>query len=129
MKREPDFFLSAAAEVRGDLAVPRACWTKDRLRDNLRNELLLVEVEPPIIGQEYGLGGKDIAEVVLSSRYQGSSLFPVSEWPCDVYVSRILHDAGVDTSLLTKDQLELVVWGRIYRTLAEANAEAKKFEG
>jgi hypothetical protein len=126
MKGSPDFFLSAAAEVRGDLAVPRACWAKGRLRDNLRDDYMLVEVEPPVIGQEYGLGSNDIATVMISSRYQGSSLFPVSEWPCDVYVARILDDAIVKTSVFTKGQVELLVWGRIYRTLAEADADVKK---
>jgi hypothetical protein len=126
MKSSPDFFLSATAEVRGDLAVPRSCWAKGRLKDDLRDDYMLVEVEPPVIGQEYGLVSTNIGEVLILSRHQGSSLFPVSEWPCDVYVARKLDDAIAETSVIAKGQVELIVWGRIYRTLAEANAEARR---
>jgi hypothetical protein len=129
MKSKPDFFLTAVGEVQGDLAVPRACRTKGRLRDNVRDDYMLVEVEPAIIGQEYGLGRKDITEVLLSSRYQGFSLFPITEWPCDVYIARILDDAVIATSVITANQVEVIAWGRIYRALPEADAEVKKFEG
>lgn len=128
MESEADFFLCAVAEVRGDLAIPRACWAKGRLRDNLRDDYMLIQVEPSIIGQEYGLGSKNIANVVISARYQSSSLFPVSEWPCDVYVARILDETIIKTSVIEEGEIELIAWGRIYRTLAEADAEVKKFE-
>jgi len=124
MEHQADFFLSAAAEVSGDMAIPRACWAKVRLRNSRRDDYLLVEVEPPIIGQPYGLGARTL-QMIISSRYRGFSLFPVSDWPCDVYVSRILDDRVVNTSVVEEDQIELMAWGRIYRTLAEANAEAK----
>jgi len=125
MEHQADFFLSAAAEVSGDMAIPRACWAKGRLRNSRRDDYLLVEVEPPIIGQPYGLGARTL-QMIISSRYRGFSLFPVSDWPCDVYVSRILDDRVVNTSVVEEDQIELMAWGRIYRTLAEANAEAKR---
>jgi len=126
MEHQADFFLSAAAEASGDMAIPRACWAKGRLRNSRRDDYMLVEVEPPIIGQAYGLGGQDITEVIISSRHRSFSLFPVSDWPCDVYVSRILDDRVVNTSVVEEGQIELMAWGRIYRTLAEANAEAKR---
>jgi hypothetical protein len=56
IQREPDFFLAAVVETDGDLANPRACWSKARLRNTHRDDYMLIEIEPPIIGQAYGSG-------------------------------------------------------------------------
>ncbi len=91
MEMKSDFFLSAAGESEG-LASPRACWEKARLKDQVRDDHMLVEIEPPLIGQGYGLGGQDITSLILSARHEGFPLFPVKEWPCHVYIARILDD-------------------------------------
>jgi hypothetical protein len=122
MKAMPDFFLSTAGENEG-LTTPRACWQKARLKDPARDDHMLVEIEPPVIGQNYGLGSQDITNLILSSRYEGFSLFPVKEWPCHVYVSRILDATVIRTLAFTRDQIEIIAWGRIFRTLDEANAD------
>jgi len=127
MEKEPDFYLSAAGENE-ELASPRACWVKDRLKDQVRDDHMLVEIEPPLTGQRYGLGGNDISSLILSARYQGTSLFPISEWPCHVYVSRILDEAVTEMLSITPGQVEIIAWGMIFRTLDEANAHAKKFQ-
>jgi hypothetical protein len=127
METEPDFFLSAAGENEG-LASPRACWEKARLKDQVRDDHMLIEIEPPVIGQNYGLGGKDITNLILSARHEGDSLFPVGEWPCHVYIARILDDAITKTLTFTRGQVEIIAWGMIFRTLDEANAHAKKFQ-
>jgi hypothetical protein len=124
--REPDFFLTAAGEVMGDLATVRACLAEARLRDAIRDDHMLVEIDPPLIGQAYGLGGQDIAYLILSARFQGSTLFPVKEWPCHVFISRIL-DSNIMTSLVfAKEQVEIVGWGMIFPTLEDANAQSKE---
>ena len=127
METKPDFFLSAAGENEG-LATPRACWEKARLKDPVRDDHMLVEIEPPVIGQNYGLGGEDISNLILSTRHEGFSLFPVKEWPCHVYIARILDDAITQTLTFTRDQVEIIAWGIIFRTFDEANAHAKKFQ-
>jgi hypothetical protein len=126
MENEPDFFLSAAGENE-ELASPRACWVKDRLKDRVRDDHMLVEIAPPLTGQRYGLGGNDIANLILSARYEGSSLFPINEWPCHVYIARILDETITKTLSITTDQVEIIAWGMIFRTLDEANAHAEKF--
>jgi hypothetical protein len=120
MKEKSDFFLSAAGEMRGDLAITRACRVKGRLNDDVRNDYMLIEVEPPVIGEKYGLGAEDLTELIISSRLQGYSLFPVSEWPCQVYVARILDKAIIQTRMFNRDQVELIAWATIFRTLDEA---------
>ena len=127
MKDKPDFFLSAAGEMRGDLGLPRACWVKHRLKDQVRDDHLLIEVDPPVIGQKYCLGNEDITELIISARLQGFSLSPVSHWPCPVYISRILDETIEKTLVFIKDQIEIIGWGMIFRTLEEAIAHANQF--
>ena len=127
MKQEPEFFLSAAGENEG-LASPRACWEQGRLKDQVRDDHMLIEIEPSLIGQNYGLGGKDITNLILSVRHEGFSLFPVKEWPCHVYVARILDDAITKTLTFGRDQVEIIAWGMIFRTFDEADAHAREFQ-
>jgi hypothetical protein len=123
----PDFFLSSAGEYR-PLSQPRACWTKARLRDPVRDDYMLVEIEPVLLGQPFGLGGKDISRLILSTRHQGYTLYPVTEWPSHVYVARILDETVLQTLSFTKVQVELIAWALIFRTVEEAEAHAKKLD-
>ena len=125
MRTKPDFFLSVGREVTGDLATPRACWTRGRLRDQVRDDHMLVEIEPPLIGQTYGLGGREISSLIISSRYEGTTLFPVKEWPCHVYVARILDEGILKTLTFTRDQVEVIAWGMIFPTIEEPNSHEK----
>jgi hypothetical protein len=115
-KKEPDFFLSAKDETTADLANVRSCRSVRRLSDSIRDDYMLIEVEPPVIGQKYGLGAKDISHLIISTRHSGSSLFPINEWPCDVYIARILDDSVIEQSSFKKEQVELIGWGIIYQT-------------
>ena len=121
----PDFFLSAAGEYK-PLSQPRACWTKARLRDPVRDDYMLIEIDPVLIGQPFGLGDKDVSRLILSSRHQGYTLYPVTEWPSHVYVTRILDEAVLQTLSFSKGQVELIAWAMIFRTMEEAEAHARK---
>jgi hypothetical protein len=84
---------------------------------------LLVSVEPPVIGQSFGLGGEDIGELVLSPRYQGDSLFPIGSYPVSVSVYRLVNsEESRPRTALTPADVELVAWGEIYETAEEASA-------
>jgi hypothetical protein len=122
VKNRPDFFLTAAGEVKGDLSTTRACWTKGRLRDEIRDDHMLIAIEPPLIGQTYGLGGQDIANLIISSRLQDFSLFPIKEWPCHVYITRILDESITKTAIFTRRQVEVIAWGMLFPTLNEATS-------
>jgi hypothetical protein len=115
MKAKPDFFLSTWGE--NEACVPtRACWAKARLSDKRRDDYMLVEIDPPVLGQRYALGGDDISALILSSRLQGFTLFPVNEWPCPVYVARIVDNNILRTLTFEVGQVELIAWGMIFRT-------------
>ena len=123
----PDFFLSAAGESRGDLARVRGCWKIARIKEkDGRDDYLLVKVEPVIIGQPYGLGSDDLSELLLSTRLNGHSLFPVKEWPCHVYITRLLDHRGLENQAFDSGQVEMIGWGTIFRDEEEARRNADR---
>jgi hypothetical protein len=126
MKQPPDFFMSAAGEYE-PLAAPRACWQKARLRDEARDDYMLIEIEPALDGQRFGLGGTDVTSLIISSRHRGQTLYPISEWPSFVYVARVLDDAILRSFTFTRDQVELIAWGTLFRTLEQASDHAARF--
>lgn len=126
-QEKPDFYLSAAGEMRGDLGVPRACRKNGRLKDKIRDDHMWVYVDPPINGQEYGRGGNNIIDLILSARFNGTTLFPIRQWPCDVYISRILDQSITKTQEFTAEQVQLIGWGRIFPSLESAKEETANF--
>ncbi len=126
MERAPDFFMSTAGEYR-PLAAPRACWERARLRDAVRDDYMVIEIEPALEGQRFGLGATDITQLILAPRGLRQTLFPVSEWPSSVYVLRAVDDTVFDTGMFTREQVELIAWGTLFRTREEASDLARRF--
>jgi hypothetical protein len=67
MDRSPDFFMSTAGEHQ-PLAAPRACWKIARLRDKVRDDYMLIAIEPVLDGQRFGLGATEIKQLVIYAR-------------------------------------------------------------
>ena len=115
MSRAPDFFLTSGGEL--DLLVePRACWSVDRLRDSRRDDYMLVEIQPSLIGQCFGLGARDISQLILSSRIEGDTLFPITRWPLCVYAARIVDDSILETRVFRPEQVEYITKAYLYPT-------------
>jgi hypothetical protein len=127
MDRAPDFFMSTAGEYE-PLAAPRACWEKARLRDVVRDDHMLIDIEPVLDGQRFGLGATDITQLIISARHRGHTLYPVSEWPFFVYVARVVDNAVLESRVFTREQVELIAWGTLFRTREEALDHAKRYQ-
>jgi hypothetical protein len=127
MEEAADFFLSCAGEYK-PLTAPRACWTKARLRNEIRDDYMLIEIKPPLIGQPFGHADKDITQLIISTRFQGDTLYPISQWPLSVYVSRILDETILRRLSFKKNQVELIAWGMIFKTLEAAMTNVSKVE-
>jgi len=125
MEKSPDFFLSSSGEYKL-LSEPCACWEKARLRDDVRDDYMLIEIEPPLIGQGFGLGGNNITQLIISTRHQGYTLYPITEWPSHVYVTRILDEAVLQTLSFAKIQVEVIAWAMIFPTLEAATDHVRK---
>lgn len=115
----PDFFL-ASSEGYG-LERPRCCYRLRRIAGRSGDDYLLVTVDPPIVGQRYGLGSEDIDRVVLATRHEEASLFPISSWPVFVHLARLMREPA-EGDTLTIDDLEEIGWAEIYRTEKDAQA-------
>jgi hypothetical protein len=91
-----------------------------RLRDEVRDDYMLIAIEPPLEGQRFGMGATEIKNLIICTRVQGQTLFPISEWPAFVYVARALDDAVLTSQAFTREQVELIAWGALFRTRDEA---------
>jgi hypothetical protein len=118
----PDFYLASREGY--DMVKPRRCWRVKRLTTDLRNDLLLVRIDPPLIGQNYGLGSKDIEQVLVATRHQSASLFPVKEWPVFVHVARPLIDNPQNRDNLKDAEFESIAWAELYRSEQEVRTKS-----
>lgn len=114
----PDFFLASSEGY--DMETPRACWRLRRLASDVRNDLLLIRIDPPVIGQRFGLGNQDIDRVIVATRHQGASLFPISEWPLYVHVARLLAPLPDNQTQVPSTALQSIAWAELYPTLDAA---------
>jgi hypothetical protein len=121
----PDFYLSTTGESNA-LATPRACWTRARLISPVRDDNMLVAIDPPLAGQPYGLSSHDITQLVLAP-FDELSIFPVTRWPCPVYVARLLDDTVIKKGAFTAEQVQLIARGVLFRTREEATGQAARF--
>lgn len=121
MKR-PDFYL-ASSEGYG-LEEPRRCWRVRRAATDTRDDLLLVKIDPPLLGQKYGQGNRDIDLVWMATRHQGASLFPVNEWPVFVHVIRPLIADPEHRDTLRKDEYESIAWAELYPSEQDARLKS-----
>jgi len=119
MDETADFYLTTAGEFE-PLREPRACTTVGRVRDSRRDDYMLVEIDPPLPGQQFGLGEKDISLLILSTRHVGHTLFPIAEWPCYIYVARILDEAVLTSGSFSANQVDLIAKGTLYRSAEDA---------
>ncbi len=116
--KNPDFYLASTEGY--DLEEPREGKCLKRLSFEHRDDLMLVRIEPPLIGQRFGLGSQDIDTVIIGTRHKGESLFPIVRWPVYVHVARPLVADVQERSSLRDSEFETIAWAEIYPTLEAA---------
>ena len=117
--QSPDFYLGST-EHGGDLAVPRSCRVRGRPVGPYGAEYLLIDVLPPLIGQNYGLGGEDISVLIISPHFESESFSAFTTRPVSVYIYRILDWKLLATMKFNTADVEMMGWGEIYPTLEAA---------
>lgn len=118
---EPDFFLASCESHQ--LENPRRCKVIRSVKTQSRDDLQLIQVDPPIVGQNYGLGACDIDIVLIAARYREDSVLTVEKWPVFVHVARLLVDAEA-CDVLGEEDYESIAWAELYET--ENDAKIKK---
>lgn len=123
--KPPDFYLTTAGEY-VPLWKPRLCWNKARVKGESRNDYMLIEIDPPFSDERYGDGAEGVNHLLLSTKHAGHTLYPITEWPSHVYVTRILEPEVLSSLSFKKNQVKLIAWGLLYPTIQEAKAVANK---
>jgi hypothetical protein len=85
------------------------------MSSELRDDLALVEVEPPLPRQVYDTT-QEISWLILASRLKGTTLFPVSEWPLSVYICRLKGESEPGSEAIIAEDLAILDWGEIQQT-------------
>ncbi|HID08477.1 MAG TPA: hypothetical protein EYP10_15175 [Armatimonadetes bacterium] len=114
----PDFYLTSSEGY--GLEEVRACYKERRFLNGHPDGYLLCEVDPPILGQPYGLGGQDIHRVVLASRHAGHSVFTINDWPTYVHVARLTRVVSGDEFIIAENDIESIGWAEIYESSVSA---------
>jgi hypothetical protein len=115
---KPDFYLSSH-DIEPPLS-PRRCYAIKRLRGKVRDDYLLIRIDPPLIGQPYGMGGRDIDQVIVATRHEGASLFPIRDWPVFVHVARPLIEHPEQRDHVAFYEMQNIIWGELYKTQQDA---------
>jgi hypothetical protein len=113
MNTNTEFYLASSEGY--ELSDPRRCRPLKRMQLGQRDDCMLVSIDPPIIGQRFGLGERNIDTVVIAARHVGDSLFPVGRWPVYVHVARLLVPYN-GQSVLKLGDVESIAWAELYQS-------------
>ncbi len=86
-------------------------------------ECALVEVDPPVIGQTFGLG-KDLVNLILTPRWKGITLQQTIDHMIPVLIYRILTPTATTQTIIHPSDIKLSAWGEVYPTLEAAEHAA-----
>ena len=100
---------------------PRACVVLKWFEGDHRDGFLLVSIDPPLIGQQFGLGDRDVEELVLAAKHQGYSLNPITEWPTYVHVALLADDEAAKSNSLSASDVTVIDWGAIYEGIDDVS--------
>ncbi len=109
-----DFYLASTESYALD--EPRRCWRIKRLRGDMRDDYLLVRIDPPLGGSAFGLDLGDINQVIVATRLEGFSLFPIAKWPVPVHVAAVLIDEPEKREVIQMNELYSLAWGELYES-------------
>ncbi len=124
-KGSPDFYLGSS-EHRGDWAKVRASRVIGCVRMPDGTEGVLVEVDPPVIGQPFGLGDKDISILLLAPRHKGAMLDRTAVQPQAVLIYRLLTPEVAQRDVVRDSEVKLSAWGEVYSTREGADSAARR---
>jgi hypothetical protein len=118
---EPQFWLTSGEEV--FWSEPRACRVLGVTSvDTPPREVLVIAIEPPAIGQAFGLGGEDVEVLAVSPAHTGKRLMPRPELPMDVHLLLLDKPWDGNADGLTREDIRLVSRGRLVAEREQAEA-------
>ena len=112
------YYLSSLDSVKFEPT--RKCEFLSRLQLTTGKGCVLVRVTPPISLQDYNLTD-DIDTLVLVSRHAGQDISAIQTFPFFVFIARPLLDSIQNREMISKDDLQILAWGELYRTRQDAD--------
>ena len=109
----PDFYLFSSEGYKLN-DVFRACFKRKKLLGPHPDGYLLCDIDPPLIGQPFGLGSQDINKLILSVRHKGLSLHSIAKWPVYVNVARPLIANIENNENIKESDVELIGLAELY---------------
>jgi hypothetical protein len=116
------YYLSSLESTRFETV--RQCRIIDVLNFDTGKSAAVARIEPPVIGQDFNRSA-DVDVVILAPRHEGSSIDPVSEFPCFVFIAISKEEHRLQ-SPIRSDDLEVIGWGELYRTFGDAKGHVFK---
>ena len=109
-----DFHLSLGDGGDDEDGAKISCYKKRRLDGGHPDGYLLCEINPKINGQKYGLGGKNISNIILASRHKGVSIFNDSLDGMHVHIAFLKAAPAIAQFDVSKEQLKSIGWGILH---------------
>jgi hypothetical protein len=91
---------------------PRSCEIVRQLASELRDDLALVKISPSLPKETYDTAN-DINELILATRLEGQTLFPISELPVTVYICQSKVPIDLNSNTIDSEQLSILDWGEL----------------
>ena len=100
---------------------PLKCNIIRRLKNKFRNDLALVQLSTPLPMEVYNTQHR-IDEVILASRFEGDTLFPMPGSPVPVYICSA--DVSIDQGdgMIKDDKLHILDWGKVYKQIEDGKS-------
>jgi hypothetical protein len=112
------YYLSSLESVKFEPT--RRCDFVASLRLTTGKSCVLVRISPAISLQEYNLTD-DVDTLVLVSRHEGQDITAIQTFPFFVFIARALIANIQDSGVISKDNLQILAWGELYRTKEDAD--------
>jgi hypothetical protein len=92
------------------------------MQDSIRNDYMLIQIEPSFTDER--LASEQIDRLIISTRFKPYSLYPITQWPCHVYVARVADPSVFQALRFIKEQVHLIAWGALFQKFEQARSFA-----
>jgi hypothetical protein len=100
-----------------EFEIPREVLHYQKINLDKRN-VLIVEVDQPLIGQKYGLLGDDITKFYLVNRVDENAFDKLNKFPIDVHILIVKNPKTINpTSIM---ELQNIAWACLYDNKKDA---------
>jgi hypothetical protein len=111
-EQAPDFYMKSSEDYR--LNRLRKCYVEKRIHASRRDDYLLIRISPELDGDSFDLPNTSIENIIIATRHNGVSLFPIRKWPVAVYVLHALVEYPAERDKLRDEELKLIGWAELF---------------